>query len=193
MNYLAHLHLGLHTPDALVGSLAGDFVKGPLKGERPLAIENAVRLHRAIDAYVDQHATLGQTAELFPRALRRTRGIALDMFFDHCLAKHWEHYADQPMRAFTQQVYRALEQSPYLPAGLARIAPRMSEQDWLSSYQEWDVVERALNGIARRLSRPELLDGSFQVLTQHYAQLEDLFHQLYPDLQVFARNHLALR
>lgn len=193
MNYLAHLHLGLHTPDALVGSLAGDFVKGPLKGERPEALENAVRLHRAIDAYTDRHTAIAQTAALFPRALRRTRGIALDVFFDHCLAKHWEQYAEQPIDSFTQQVYRALAQSHHLPEGLARIAPRMSEQNWLASYHEWSVVERALNGIARRLSRPELLDGSFQVLNQHYEQLEDLFHQIYPDLQVFAHNQSALR
>ena len=32
MNYLAHLHLGGPAPAQLLGSLYGDFVKGPLAG-----------------------------------------------------------------------------------------------------------------------------------------------------------------
>jgi acyl carrier protein phosphodiesterase len=56
MNYLAHLHLGGQEPDALLGSLYGDFVKGPLRGQWPAKVEAGIRLHRRIDAFTDSHA-----------------------------------------------------------------------------------------------------------------------------------------
>ena len=55
MNYLAHLHLGGSQPAQLLGSLYGDFVKGPLNGRWPAQIEAAIRLHRRIDAFTDSH------------------------------------------------------------------------------------------------------------------------------------------
>ena len=53
MNYLAHLHLGGDRPAQLLGSLYGDFVKGPLAGQWPAEIEAGIRLHRRIDAFTD--------------------------------------------------------------------------------------------------------------------------------------------
>ena len=45
MNYLAHLHLGGDAPAELLGSLYGDFVKGPLAGQWPAAIEALSLIH----------------------------------------------------------------------------------------------------------------------------------------------------
>ncbi|HCL75136.1 MAG TPA: ACP phosphodiesterase, partial [Pseudomonas sp.] len=44
MNYLAHLHLGGPRPADMLGSLYGDFVKGPLQGRWPTGIEAGIRL-----------------------------------------------------------------------------------------------------------------------------------------------------
>ena len=55
MNYLAHLHLGGPAPAQLLGSLYGDFVKGPLAGRYAADIEAAIRLHRRIDVFTDAH------------------------------------------------------------------------------------------------------------------------------------------
>ena len=44
MNYLAHLHLGGDAPAELLGSLYGDFVKGPLQGRFSPPLEAAIRL-----------------------------------------------------------------------------------------------------------------------------------------------------
>ena len=187
MNYLAHLHLGGDAPAQLLGSLYGDFVKGPLAGQWPADIEAAIRLHRRIDAFTDSHPVQARARARFPAERRRYAGILLDLFFDHCLALHWADYAAEPLPAFTGRVYRVLAAEPALPGRLALIAPRMAAQDWLGSYRDFAVLEQVLAGIGRRLSRPEVLDGSLAELERLYMPLSEDFRAFYPELVEFAR------
>lgn len=186
MNYLAHLHLGGPAPHQLLGSLYGDFVKGPLDGRWPQTIEAGIRLHRRIDLFTDTHPLVRDARALFPAARRRVSGILLDLFFDHCLARDWADYAEVPLPAFTGQVYRVLADQAALPGALARIAPRMAEQDWLGSYRDFDTLAAVVGGMSRRLSRPELLAGGFDELAERYQPLSDHFRRFYPELQRFA-------
>lgn len=187
MNYLAHLHLGGSDREQLLGSLYGDFVKGPLDNRWPLAIEQAIRLHRRIDAFTDSHPLIDRTRARFPEARRRVSGILVDVFFDHCLSRHWAAYADQPLEAFIARFYRILLSEPDLPPRLARIAPRMAAQDWLGSYQEFRIIEQVINGMASRLSRPVLFEGAFAEVEARYALLEQDFFDFYPELLAFVR------
>jgi acyl carrier protein phosphodiesterase len=186
MNYLAHLHLGGPQPGALLGSLYGDFVKGPLQGRWPADIEAGIRLHRQIDAFTDSHPLVLQAKQRFPSERRRYAGILIDLFFDHCLAAQWHDYADEPLQDFTARVYRVLREEAELPAKLALLAPRMAAQDWLGSYREFAVMEQVVAGMSRRLSRPEGLAGGVAELERLYVPLKEDFHEFYPQLQAFA-------
>jgi len=95
-------------------------------------------------------------------------------------------HAEVPLPAFTGQVYRVLADQAALPGALARIAPRMAEQDWLGSYREFDTLAAVVGGMSRRLSRPELLAGGFDELAERYQPLSDHFRRFYPELQRFA-------
>ncbi|MBM7061673.1 DUF479 domain-containing protein [Pseudomonas sp. UL073] len=190
MNYLAHLHLGGSQPGQLLGSLYGDFVKGPLAGRFAADVEAAIQLHRRIDAFTDQHPLVAAAKARFPRERRRLAGAVLDVFFDHCLARDWSLYADEPLPAFTARVYRTLAGTAELPGRLALIAPRMAAQDWLGSYREFAVVETVIGGMGRRLSRPELLAGAWDELAQLYEPLSEDFRAFYPELQRFAGSQL---
>ncbi|MGA4632855.1 ACP phosphodiesterase [Pseudomonas solani] len=187
MNYLAHLHLGGDQPAQLLGSLYGDFVKGPLDGRWPAQIEAGIRLHRRIDVFTDAHPLTAEAKALFPASRRRVASILLDLFFDHCLARDWQRYAEQPLPAFTDHVYRVLAEEPVLPERLAFIAPRMAAQDWLGSYRDFEILEQVLAGMARRFSRPGLLDGAYEEIEQLYQPLSETFRRFYPELQGFAR------
>ncbi|GFM52132.1 Acyl carrier protein phosphodiesterase [Pseudomonas cichorii] len=193
MNYLAHLHLGGQRPAQLLGSLYGDFVKGPLPGRFPAELEASIRLHRSIDSFTDNHPLIKDAMARFPVQRRRYAGIMLDVFFDHCLARDWHRYADIPLESFTRKVYGALAAERQLPERLALIAPRMAAQDWLGSYREFDVLEQVLGGISKRLSRPEGLAGAMQELQALYQPLSADFAEFYPLLQDFAQAALAGR
>ena len=193
MNYLAHLHLGGQQPEQLLGSLYGDFVKGPLAGRFSVSLEAAIRLHRQIDVFTDSHPLVLQSLGRFPRERRRYAGIILDVFFDHCLALHWHDYAEQPLEQFTGNVYQVLAAQADLPGRLAQIAPYMAADDWLGSYREFAALEQVFRGIARRLSRPEGMDGALEEVDALYAPLMDDFRSFYPELQAFAGKALSQR
>ncbi|MEX3775950.1 ACP phosphodiesterase [Pseudomonas sp. MYb118] len=188
MNYLAHLHLGGQRPGQLLGSLYGDFVKGRLQGQFAPDIEAAIQLHRRIDVFTDRHPLVDAALARFSLTRRRYAGIVLDVFFDHCLARDWDLYADRPLELFTSDVYRVLSSERQLPERLARIAPYMVADDWLGSYREFEVLEQVLRGIARRLTRPEELAGAMQELRALYEPLSEDFRLFYPQLQDFSQN-----
>ncbi len=192
MNYLAHLHLGGSQPAQLLGSLYGDFVKGPLAGRWPADIEAAIRLHRRIDAFTDSHPLIAQAKLRFPAERRRFAGILLDVFFDHCLARDWGLYAAEPLDAFTRHVYQVLSAEAELPGRLALIAPRMAAQDWLGSYRDFETLELVIAGMARRISRPEALVGAMAELEDLYQPLSDDFQRFYPQLQQFVGTQQAI-
>ena len=165
MNYLVHLYLAGADPELRLGGLMGDFVKGPLEARYPPGIIAGLRLHRRIDtlAAVSPHCRASRQ-RLQPR-FGHTRAVLVDIFYDHFLAAHWHEFHPQPLAAFAADVYRLLATySDLLPPGLARIAPRMAEHDWLTSYRERPVVDIALARIANRLSRPTALwDGGSEL------------------------------
>lgn len=186
MNYLAHLHLGGQRPGQLLGSLYGDFVKGRLQGQYAPDIEAAIQLHRSIDVFTDRHPLVDAALSRFSMTRRRYSGIVLDVFFDHCLARDWQLYADQPLSHFTSDVYRVLSAQAQLPERLARIAPHMVAHDWLGSYQDFEVLAQVLRGISRRLTRPEELAAAMHELRILYEPLSEDFRLFYPQLQAFA-------
>lgn len=191
MNYLAHLHLGGDAPAELLGSLYGDFVKGPLAGRWPAAIEAGIALHRRIDAFTDSHPLQAQARARFPAERRRVAGIFLDLFFDHCLARDWQRYSEQSLDRFTNRVYQVLAAEVQLPGNLQHMAPRMAAQDWLGSYRDFEVLGHVIAGMSRRLSRPGLLDGGLDDLRRLYEPLSDDFSAFYPQLMAFAREQRA--
>ena len=191
MNYLAHLHLGGQRPEEMLGSLYGDFVKGRLHGQYSPDIEHGIALHRSIDVFTDNHPLVDQSLSRFAHTRRRYAGIVLDVFFDHCLARDWALYADQPLERFTSQVYQVLAAEPALPGRLAQIAPYMAADDWLGSYREFAVMDQVLRGISRRLTQPEELGYAMQELRGLYEPLSEDFRLFYPELQKFAQSQLT--
>ena len=154
MNYLAHLHLGGPAPQQLLGSLYGDFVKGSLEGRFAPALEAAIRLHRHIDSYTDQHPLVLAALSRFPRERRRFAGIVLDVFFDHCLARHWEDYAEQPLGQFTEDFTGCCSPSPNCQGGwhgLRRSWRRMTGWGRMAILPRWSRCSTALPGACRGL------------------------------------------
>lgn len=185
MNYLAHLHLGGPAPQQLLGSLYGDFVKGTLEGASAHAgsrdpLASAYRqLHRQPSRGAGGAGAFSAGTAAFCRHRP-------DVFFDHCLARHWSDYAQQPLAQFTDAFYKVLLAEPVLPGRLARIAPFMAEDDWLGAYGDFATLEQVFGGIARRLSRPEGMAGVMPELERLYEPLLGDFREFYPQLQAFA-------
>ena len=186
MNYLAHSFLSRHSPEAILGALLGDFVKGTLDENLPRAVREAILLHRAIDRYTDAHPIPLASRLLVSPARRRFAPILVDVFYDHFLACHWDDFCDMPLPQFAEYVYDVLHQhSELLPTRLQRAAPYMARDDWFSAYAGLDGIDAAVNGIARRMQRfprAAALRGGGDELRQNYEAFEHDFRLFFPQL-----------
>lgn len=194
MNYLAHLYLAGPDDDALLGSLLGDFIKGPLDDRYAPAIMQGIALHRKIDTFTDAHRIVHASKARVSPARRRYAGIMVDMFYDHFLARCWPEFSEEPLASFTKRVYGLLaRRSAILPERLRRMAPHMAGTDWLGSYASVESIRTALNNMGRRLKRENRLLDSADELEQNYAGFEQDFRAFLPEVKHFAMQDFAVR
>lgn len=190
VNYLAHVYLVNDSSELLIGSMLGDFVKGAIPASYPPSIRQGIQLHRQIDTYTDSHPIVLRGKQLISPARRRFAGIMLDLFYDHFLAQHWATYSTLPLSSFVHSVYATLlEHQAVLPERLRTMLPYMIDQDWLCSYRELSGIDRALNGLSRRLKRENSLQNSVIELEQNYVRLEQTFHDFFPQLIRFVHQY----
>lgn len=146
-------------------------------------------LHRAIDTACDQHEAFLAAKRELPRALRRFAPIALDVYFDHVLARQFSAFSEKPIEMFTRDCYAALEHHwQHLPGSLRRYYTATAPQNLLSQYTELNTVGRVLGGISRRFRRANPLAEMLPALSARDAHIEECFHRLMPDLIAVAQD-----
>lgn len=101
MNFLAHLHIADHCNSHFMGNLLGDFVKGDPSKLYDSDITNGIKLHRFVDRITDHHPIVEECKPHFKGVARRFAPIALDMFWDHCLAKHWNDFHQESLETLS--------------------------------------------------------------------------------------------
>ncbi len=193
MNYLAHLYLANDTPESLIGNLLGDFLKGVDKKQYSIYIQQGIELHYKIDAYTDSHPIFREAKRLISTERRKYAGVLIDVFYDHFLAKHWTSYSSMSLKGFSQKVYAVLwNNQSLLPDTIRKVLPHMIEQDWLVSYQEIGGIEHALNRLAQRAKKGNLLIGSVEELKAHYEELYLSFKIFFPELVSYVKEQSSL-
>lgn len=176
MNYLAHLYFSDANGPAWAGSLMGDFVKGRDLSHLPVELARHLRLHRFIDHYTTINEDFHASSKRMRAHFRYARGILIDVFYDHFLARQWRRYHEQTLADFSAQVYQGLfDCYDDLSPGLQQQLPHMAEHDWLSSYQHPDSIERVLCSLERRLGGKFPLAQGMLDLELCRAALEDDF------------------
>lgn len=190
MNYLAHLFLSDDSTGLIVGGLLGDFVKGALGDRYSADVRRGIELHRKIDVFTDAHSMVRLSKSHIPAERRRFAGIAVDIFYDHFLAKNWSVYSAVSLQDFSRRVYRALEErSDILPDRLKQSLPAMIENDWLMSYRELRAIEAILARTSRRLRRENPVAQTMDDLLSNYDDLETEFKNFFPDLIEFVAEY----
>lgn len=193
MNHLAHLALARSSPDLMVGSFMGDFVKGRLSGNYPVGFEKGIRLHRAIDAYTDRHRLVMDAGKRFAKPYRRYAGIMLDIIFDHFLACHWgKWYPDSLEKFSTTAMLILLKHNRILPERALVMAQSMQRYNTLHAYTDEAFIGTAFERVGMRLKRVNPLHCAYEEFLTHRETLQSDFHQFYPDLMRFTNRWLGM-
>ncbi len=192
MNFLAHLLLSGSDPDWRAGGFLGDFIRGPLTGERPAAIERGIALHRHVDASSDRHSAVREATLLFPTPYRRWAPVALDLLFDHFLARDFERWDLQPLKAFSRECYEQLgARRTHFTDPARRFLDRMTEVDLLTAYAHRSSVPRALAHVSARARRSNPLAEMNATLKELEPELQAAFERLMPTLMASSRARIA--
>ncbi len=186
VNYLAHLFLSADDAESLIGNLAGDFVKGPIRQND--GISEGIRQHRRIDAFTDTHPQVAA----FRRVLIPDHGhyarVISDVFFDHFLATSWSRYSRETLDAFLRRIFATIDpHQTRLPGRLRFVYSRMRDEQWLLSYADVEGIRVALTNLSKRLSRRPHLETATHHLIDSRAPLENRFHAFFPDVVAFAK------
>lgn len=189
MNHLAHFFLAERSAEAFVGAFLGDFVKGNvIEDNFPEAMRLEIFVHRHVDAFTDADERVLTGKSLFTKTRRRFTGIALDVAFDHFLARNWQTFTDENLREFTRGVYDSLLKNiRYFPAGFQGVLPRMIADDWLFSYKDFERLRVPLRSLAFRARGGESLIEAFGEIAVNYDFFDELFKEFFPRLQDFVQ------
>lgn len=190
MNHLAHLYLAPSDAEALIGNLAGDFVKGPLhEGRFAPRVAAGIAQHRKIDVFTDAHPRVaGFRRVLIPEHGHWARVIS-DVFFDHFLAFAFDEHAGEPLETFLTRVYATIDpHAQALPGTLGGVYPHMRDGRWMLSYRRIDGIHTALANMSRRIARRPPLQLATRHLTDSREELEAHFRAFWPDVVRYARS-----
>lgn len=198
MNFLAHLFLS-GSPgapryvDVLFGNFIADSVPGKQLENYPPHVQTGIRLHRAIDTFTDQHPVVRRaTQRLRTAGYGKYAGVISDMFLDHFLARHFQHYTPEILADFAQRIYHQLTaRQPEMPARVQHFLPYMVAHNWLLSYADLESITRALNGLSRRASPGSGMETAVAELEANYAAYEGDFLEYFPQLQQHVVQFLA--
>lgn len=189
MNHLAHALLAGPDDGLRLGGVLGDFVRGHPDPSLPVAVRQGIALHRAVDGFTDRHPEVVAARALFAPPFRRYAGIALDMWFDHCLARDFARWSATSLDTFSSDLRDLLRRhEALLPPGAQRFAQYMQSNDLPAAYADPRMLERALAGIGQRLRRDNPLDRMLPQLQALQAPLHRHFEVFFPQLAQFARD-----
>lgn len=200
MNYLCHVWLARnHGPQVILGNLVGDWIKGSRLDEWPDQLIQGVRMHRLVDQLTDEITI--EYMDIFPQGVRRFGGIALDVFWDHCLSLHWEELGKaetpaqndsfrkkslqpKPLQQFVPDLMKAFdkEKEVLTPVFRKRLFWIRSNR-LLLSYQKWEGVLQSLNNISGRLRVPDRLPEAAEIIRNNQAELTQHFLEFVPKIQ----------
>jgi acyl carrier protein phosphodiesterase len=178
MNFLGHLYFSNNDHQLMYANLFGDFVRGKDLSHFPSKMEQGIHLHRMIDQYIDHHPAVIELLHKLYEPLPKVAGIAVDLYFDHLLAKQWEHYHEQPLDTFIDAFYAAtLEHESFYYPQFKLMIERMKEKNWLYQYQFDHGLMKACQGVSSRISFPNVLDSAHRVFKTYEREIQHSFEQ----------------
>lgn len=188
MNYLSHLYLSYDNREILIGNFIADAVKGNKFNNYPDGIKNGILLHRYIDTFTDTHPISKRSIKRMHPRYRHYKGVILDIFYDHFLAKNWPNYSETPLEEYAESMYKFLHaKSDLFPERMFSILNHMTNHNWLVTYRSLEGIERVLNGMNSRTQGKSQMNLAIIDLKEHYKDFENDFFEFFAELENYTK------
>lgn len=185
MNYLGHIYFSFDDLDMMYANLNGEYIKGSNYSNLPPKIRKGIQLHRFIDTVIDTYPPVLALKQDLYADLPKVSGLAIDLFFDHLLAKHWKRYHTSPFFEYldTFYQYKPVWESDFHPDFVTHVA-RMREVKWMNYYPRTEGLEKSCLGVSSKLSFPNKLADAPEVFYKKEQQIQTCFEQYMSDSEL---------
>lgn len=191
MNFLAHLYLSKDNTNILIGNFIADGITGNKFSHFDKEIQKGIQLHREIDTFTDAHPIVRQSKRRLHDRYKHYKGVIIDIFYDHYLAKNWHLFSDTPLRDYVDTVYKTLQDNfDILPDKTQHLLPYMIQYDWLYNYQFREGISEVLEGMNRRTKGKSQMHLAIEDLIKEDQNFEKDFLRFFEDLRIFSNQKL---
>jgi acyl carrier protein phosphodiesterase len=191
MNYLAHIYLSGDDDFIKIGNFIADGIKGKKYITYPKNIQIGILLHRQIDWFSDNDDIVKRSKRRLDKRYGHYKGVIIDIFYDHYLAKNWKRYSDVPLQEYTHEFYTILQDNiEILPERIKYLMNYMINDDWLANYANLKGIERVLIGMNRRTKEVSKMDLAIHDLEANYEEFEKDFEIFFKKLSNFTTKTL---
>ena len=171
--------------------MISDFIKGRKKFDYPPVVQQGIALHRAIDAFTDDHPVTKEARLFFKPAVGLYSGAFVDVSYDHFLANDPYQFKGDGLSLFTEDTYRTLlAYKGILPDDFRGMLPYMTTQNWLYNYSNRRGIESSFGGVVRRARYMTDSSEVFSLFSQHYEALQKCYNEFFPSLKEFTVQQL---
>jgi acyl carrier protein phosphodiesterase len=180
LNYLGHLALAYPDPYLIVGNFIADGLRPAEKALLSDTYTNGVKMHHAIDSFVDEHQAFKDSLLLLKPKLGRYAPVALDIINDYYLARAWSNNEESDYDAFSEDIYKVMKAHiSSLPIKTRERVYNLLNYKYLHVYQSID----GLSGVLTRMDKRARFESNFikaiEVVESHHGQMLDHFEVLY--------------
>lgn len=176
MNYLGHLYLSNNDKKLMLNNLYGDFVKGKDLSAYPEGVRKGIILHRQIDDFIDHNPIVIQLQHILHDELPKVSAIAIDLYFDHLLARHWNDYHSIPLEEFLNDFYTSIDiDKLFYSIAFKEMIRNMLKYNWLVHYSTIDGLDKMCKGVSRKISFENELKNGKNIFLNHQKLIQETF------------------
>lgn len=191
MNFLAHLYLANSDKEIIIGNFIADTLQGNKIHQFSEGIQFGIKMHRAIDTFTDTHPIFRQSKRRLDPKYRLYKGVAIDLIYDHFLAKNWHLYSNIPLYNFTQGIYQLFyDNFDILPIRAQKLLPYMSQQNWLYKYRTQQGIGEILHDMNVRTRGLSKMNEAIVDLKENYTIFEEDFTIFFDEIQNYCTQYL---
>jgi len=157
----------------MAGVFLADAVKGSKWKSFPQPIADGILIHRKMDQITDDYPGFDELKQVLSPGFGHWRGVLIDLFLDHILARHWSSFHNSELEDHSQHLFALLE--PYqnqFPDNIRLLYQAMSSTNWLLAYREHEGIARAFYGMNRRIKLKNPLDQAPKILLSEFELIE---------------------
>ena len=189
MNFLGHLYFSGNDSELMYANLFGDTVKGNQFLNYPAEIQKGILLHRKIDDYIDRHPAVIELKRDLYDELPKISSVAIDLFFDHLLARNWSDYHELDYFEFLENFYNFQpEHWDAYPITFRKFIDIMRERKWLNYYPLEEGLIKSCQGVSSRISFPNALYKAPEIFWKKEKFITEVFKTYMIDAQAYLAN-----